>query len=167
MITALKVAHQEKWKRQGMKRELDGLKKEFTKLKGMVHLMVALLNLQNYGVLSEDIQDVFDSQIMEESLEEEEIPQENIVAIPIPGPSMEILWSLQEIPPSLNPSLCLFLLEPAIITSSIPPLRSSPQLLHLLVEDLTQQWRSLRRQWIVRLRWMQWWRPWSNRRMSL
>ena len=43
---------------------------------------------------------------------------------------------LQEILPSLSPSLCLFLLEPVIIMSSIPPLGSSPQLLCLLVEDL-------------------------------
>ena len=105
MITALKVAHQEKRKRQVMKRELNGLKEEFAKLKGMVHLMVASLNLQNHGVPTEDIQDVFDSQIMEESSEEEEIPQENVVAIPVPGPSMEILQTLQEIPPSLNPLL--------------------------------------------------------------
>ena len=81
MITALKVARQEKRKRQVMKRELNGLKEEFAKLKGMVHLMVASLNLQNHRVPTEDIQDVFDSQIMEESSEEEEIPQENVVAI--------------------------------------------------------------------------------------
>ena len=36
MITALKVARKEKAKRQAMKRELDELKGEFTKLKGMV-----------------------------------------------------------------------------------------------------------------------------------
>ena len=91
MIAALKVTRQEKRKRQMIKRELNGLKEEFTKLKGMVHLMVALLNLQNHRVPTEDIQDIFDSQIVEESLEEEEIPQENVVAIPVPGPSMEIL----------------------------------------------------------------------------
>ena len=45
MIAALKVAHREKRKRQVMKRELDRLKEEFAKLKGMVCLMVALLNL--------------------------------------------------------------------------------------------------------------------------
>ena len=45
MITALKVACQEKRKRQAMKRGLDELKGEFAKLKGMVRLMVALLNL--------------------------------------------------------------------------------------------------------------------------
>ena len=54
-----------------------------------------------------------------------------------PGPSIEILWTLQEIPPSLSPSLHLFLSEPVTITSSIPPLGSSPQLLHLLIEDST------------------------------
>ena len=137
MIAALKVACQEKRKRQAMKRELDWLKEEFAKLKGMVCLMVALLNLQNHGVPTEDIQDIFDSQIMEELSEEEEIPQENIVAIPILGLSMEILQILQEIPPSPSPSLRLFLLEPVIVASSIPPLGSSPQLLRLLVEDLT------------------------------
>ena len=120
-----------------MKRELDGLKEDFAKLKGIVRLTVASLNLQNHGVPTKDIQDVFDSQIVEELSEEEEIPQENVVAIPIPGPLMEILQTLQEILPSPSPSLCLFLSEPAVIASSIPPLGSSPQLLHLLVEDLT------------------------------
>ena len=70
-------------------------------------------------------------------MEEEEVPQENIVAIPIPGPSMEILQMLQEIPPSPGPLLCQFLPEPVVIASSIPPLGSSPQLLRLLVEELT------------------------------
>ena len=137
MITALKVARQEKRKRQAMKRELDGLKEDFTKLKGMVCLMVASLNLQNHRVLTEDIQDAFNPQIVEESLEDEEIPQENVVAISVPGPLMEILQMLQEIPPSSSPSLQAFLSEPIIIVSSIPPLGSSPQLLHLLVEDST------------------------------
>ena len=119
------------------KRELDELKEEFAKLKGMVHLTVASLNLQNHGTLTEDIQDVFNPQITEESLDEEEVPQENVVAIPVPGPSLEILHTLQEIPPSPGPSLCQFLSEPIIIASSIQPLGSSPQLLRLLVEDLT------------------------------
>ena len=110
-----------------MKRELDKLKGEFAKLKGMVHLTVALLNLQNHGTPTEDIQDVFNPQIIEESSEEEEVPQENIVAIPIPGLLMEILQTLQEIPPSPGPLLRQFLSEPIIITSSIPPLGSSPQ----------------------------------------
>ena len=52
MVTALKVAHKEKMKRQAMKRELDKLKGEFAKLKGMVCLTVASLNLQNYGTLT-------------------------------------------------------------------------------------------------------------------
>ena len=69
--------------------------------------------------------------------EEEEVPQENIVAIPVPGPSLEILHTLQEVPPSPGPSLRQFLAEPIVIASSIPPLGSSPQLLHLLVEDST------------------------------
>ena len=53
MVAALKVACQEKGKRQVMKRELDVLKGEFAKLKGMVHLMVASLNLQNHGTPTE------------------------------------------------------------------------------------------------------------------
>ena len=90
MVAALKVACQEKRKRQAMKRELGELKEEFAKLKGMVHLAVASLNLQNNGFPTEDVQDVFNPQVMESSSSEEEVPQENIVAIPVPGPSMEI-----------------------------------------------------------------------------
>ena len=120
-----------------MKRELDELKEEFAKLKGMVRLTVASLNLQNHGTPTEDIQDVFNPQIVEESSDEEEVPQENIVAIPVPGPSLEILHMLQEIPPSPGPSLRQFLSEPIVIASSILPLGSSPQLLHLLIEDST------------------------------
>ena len=119
MVAALKVARKEKMKRQAMKRELDKLKGEFAKLKGMVRLTVALLNLQNHGTLTKDIQDVFNPQIVEESSEEEEVPQENVVAIPVPGPLLEILHTLQEIPPSPGPSLCQFLLEPVMIASSI------------------------------------------------
>ena len=100
-------------------------------------MTVASLNLQNHGTPTEDIQDVFNSQIIEESSDEEEVPQENVVAIPVPGPSLEILHTLQEIPPSPSPLLCQFLSEPIVITSSVPPLGSSPQLLRLLVEDLT------------------------------
>ena len=137
MIAALKVARKEKMKRQAMKRELDELKGEFAKLKGMVHLTIASLNLQNHGTPTEDIQDVFNPQIVEESLEEEEVPQENVVAIPVPGLLLEILHTLQEIPPSPGPLLRQFLSEPIVIASSIPPLGSSPQLLRLLVEDLT------------------------------
>ena len=74
---------------------------------------------------------------MEELSDEEEVPQENIMAIPVPGPSLEILHTLQEIPPSPGPSLHQFLSEPIIIASSIPLLGSSPQLLRLLVEDST------------------------------
>ena len=137
MIAALKVACKEKAKRQAMKKELDELKGEFAKLKGMVCLTVASLNLQNHGTLTEDIQDVFNPQIVKESSDEEEVPQENVVAIPVPGPLLEILHTLQEIPPSPGPSFCQFLSEPIVIASSIPPLGSSPQLLRLLVEDLT------------------------------
>ena len=100
-------------------------------------MTVASLNLQNHGTPTEDIQDVFNPQIVEESSDEEEVPQENIMAIPVPGPSLEILHTLQEIPPSPGPSLCQFLLEPIIIASSIPLLGSSPQLLGLLVKDST------------------------------
>ena len=136
MVAALKVAHKEKMKRQTMKRELDKLKGEFAKLKGMVRLTVASLNLQNHGTPTKDIQDVFNPQIMEES-SEEEVPQENAVAIPIPSLSLEILHTLQEIPPSPGPLLCQFLSEPIVIASSIPLLGSSPQLLCLLIKDST------------------------------
>ena len=85
----------------------------------------------------EDIQDIFNPQIVEESSEEEEVPQENIVAIPVPSPSLEILHTLQEIPLSPGPLLCQFLSEPIIITLSILLLGSSPQLLCLLVKDST------------------------------
>ena len=137
MIAALKVARKEKVKRQVMRKELDELKGEFAKLKGMVCLTIASLNLQNHGTPTEDIQDVFNPQIVEESLNEEEVPQENVVAIPVPGPSLKIFHTLQEIPPSLGPSLRQFLSEPVVIASSILPLGSSPQLLHLLIEDST------------------------------
>ena len=90
-----------------------------------------------HGTPTEDIQDIFNPQIMEESSDKEEVPQENVVAIPVPGPSMEILQTLQEILPSPGLSLRQVLSEPIIIASSIPPLGSSPQLLHLLVEDST------------------------------
>ena len=83
MVAALKVARKEKVKRQAMKRELDELKGEFAKLKGTVRLTVASLNLQNHGTPTEDIQDVFNPQIVEESSDEEEVPQENVVAIPV------------------------------------------------------------------------------------
>ena len=137
MIAALKVARKEKMKRQAMKRELDELKGEFAKLKGMVWLTIALLNLQNHGTPTEDIQDVFNPQIVEESSDEEEVPQENVVTIPVPGLSLEILHTLQEIPPSPGPSLRQFLSEPVVIASSIPPLGSSPQLLRLLIKNST------------------------------
>ena len=137
MVTALKVACKEKMKRQAMKKELDDLKGEFAKLKGMVRLTVVPLNLQNYGTPTEDTQDIFSPQIVEESSEEEEVPQENAVAIPIPGLLLEILHTLQEIPPSLGPLLHQFLSEPIIIALLIPPLGSSPQILRLLVEDST------------------------------
>ena len=137
MVAALKVARQEKRKRLVMKKELSELKEEFSKLKGMVRLAVALLNLQNNGFPTEDVQDIFNPQVMESLLLLEEVPQENIVAISVPGPSMEIPQTLQEIPPSPGPSLWAFLSQPIVIASSIPLLGSSPQLLRLLVKDLT------------------------------
>ena len=120
-----------------MRRELDNLKEDFAKLKGMVRLVVASSNLQNNGFPTEDIQDVFNPQTMEESLSEEEVPQENLVPISIPDLSMVIPQMLQEIPPSPGPSLQAFLSQPVVIALSIPPLGSSPQLLRLLVEDST------------------------------
>ena len=99
-------------------------------------MTVASLNLQNHRTPTEDIQDVFNPQIVEESSDEEEVPQENIVAIAVPGLLLEILHMVQEIPPSPGPSLCQFLSEPIVIASSIPPLGSSPQLLRLLIKDL-------------------------------
>ena len=137
MVAALKVACKEKMKRQAMKRELDKLKGEFAKLKGMVCLTVASLNLQNHGTPTEDIQDVCNPQIVEESSDEEEVPQENVMAITVPGLLMEILHKLQEILPSPGPSLRQFLSEPIIVASSIPLLGFSPQLLRLLVKDST------------------------------
>ena len=135
MVAALKVACQEKRKRLAMKKELSELKKEFGKLKGMVRLAVALLNLQDNGFPTEDVQDIFNPQVMESLSSQEEVPQENVVTIPVPGPLMEIPQTLQEIPLSLGPSLQAFLSQPFVIVSSIPPLGSSPQLLRLLVED--------------------------------
>ena len=46
---------------------------------------------QNHRTLTEDIQDVFEPQIVEELSEDEEIPQENVVANPVPGLLMEIV----------------------------------------------------------------------------
>ena len=109
-----------------MKRELEELKGDFAKLKGMVRLAVASLNLQSNGFPTEDVQDVFNPQVTEESSSEEEVPQENIVAIPVPGLSMEFPHTLQEIPPSPGLLLQAFLAQPVVIASSIPPLGSSP-----------------------------------------
>ena len=94
IIAALKVACQEKRKRQAMRRELDNLKEDFAKLKGMVHLVIASSNLQNNRFPTEDIQDVFNPQTMELSLSEEEVPQENLVPISIPDLLMVIPQTL-------------------------------------------------------------------------
>ena len=50
MVAALRVACKEKMKRQAMKRELDELKGEFAKLKGMVRLTVASLTGGRGGI---------------------------------------------------------------------------------------------------------------------
>ena len=105
VVAALKVARQEKRKRLAMKRELGELKEEFAKLKGIVCLVVASSNLQNNRFPTKDIQDVFNPQVTKSSSSEEEVPQENIVAIPVPGPSLEIPQTLQEIPPTPGLSL--------------------------------------------------------------
>ena len=108
MLEAIKVAHQEHKERLRMERELEELKEDYAKLKGMAHLVVAAQNLQSNGFPTEDIEDVFNPRITEElSLSDEEIPQENLSPIPIPGPSFHIPQMLVEISPS--PSLRAFL----------------------------------------------------------
>ena len=113
MVAALKVAYQERKKRQAMRRELDELKEEFLKLKGMVHTAAAMVNIQNDSFPTAHIVDIFGIVI-------------------IFGPQM--LW---EIPLSPIPLLWAFLSQPVIIMLSVSPLGSSPQLLCLLIEDLT------------------------------
>ena len=132
---AYRVAHRERKERLRMKEELDELKGDFAKLKGMVRLAVAAQNLNNNGFPTEDIPDVFNSRIVEELSSDEEVPEENQKAIPVPGPLFHIPETLVEIPPSPSPSLRAFLAQPIVIASSIPPLGTSPQLLQLLVED--------------------------------
>ena len=135
MVEVFKVACQERKKRQTMRRELDELKEEFVKLKGMVHSAVATVNIQNNSFPTEHIVDVFNPQIIEEMSSVKEVPQENLVPVPVPGPLLEIPQMLWEILPSPSPSLRAFLSEPVVITSSIPPLGTSPQLLRLFMED--------------------------------
>ena len=81
--------------------------------------------------------DIYGPQLKREVSSDEEVPQENVVAIPVPGLSMEIPQMLQKILPSLSPLLWAFLSQPIVVASSIPPLGSSPQLLHLLIEYST------------------------------
>ena len=131
----LKVTHWERKERLKMKKELDKLKEDFTKLKGMAHLAITALNLQNNRIPPQDIVDIFDSQIVEELLSKEEVPEENLVPVPVPGPSFDVPNTLWEILPSPSLSLRAFLSEPIILASSIPPLGMSPQLLQLLMED--------------------------------
>ena len=132
---ALQIARRERKERLRMKTELDELKEDFAKLKGMVRLAVAAQNLNNNGFPTEDIQDVFNPRLVEESSSDEEVPEENLVPIPVPGPSFEVLETLREIPPSPTLSMRAFLSQPVVIASSVPLLGSSPQLLRLLVED--------------------------------
>ena len=100
-----------------------------------MHSVVAAVNLQPNGFLTENIINVFNPQIIEEVLSVKEVPQENLVSIPVPGLSLEIPQTLWEILPSPSLLLRAFLSEPVAIASSIPPLGTSPQLLQLLVED--------------------------------
>ena len=116
-------------------KELNELKEDFAKLKGMVHLVIAAHDLQNNSIPPEDVVNVCDSQIVEESLSKEEAPEENLVPVPVPGSLFDIPDTLWEIPPSPSSSLQAFLSEPIIIASFIPPLGTSPQLLQLLIED--------------------------------
>ena len=124
----LKIACWERKERLKMKKELGELKEDFTKLKGMVRLTVIAFNLQNNRVPLQDIADVFNSQIMESSSSKEEVPEENLVPVPVPVPGLlfEIPNTLWEIP--LSPSLLLwaFLSEAIITTSSILKLGTSP-----------------------------------------
>ena len=132
MSNAIKVTRQERKERLRMERELEELKEDYTKLKGMVHLVVAAQNLQSNGYPTEDLVDVFNPRITEDSSSDEEIPQENFSPIPVPGLSFRIPETLVSISPS--PLLRAFLSQPVIVASSILPLGSSPQLLRLLVE---------------------------------
>ena len=136
LTEALKIARWERKERLAMKKELDKLKEDFAKLKGMVRLAVAAQNLQSNGFPTEDVVDMFNPWIIESSSSsDEEVPQENLVLVLVPGPSFEIPQTLWEISPSPSPSLRAFLSEPIVIASSILPLGTSPQLLQLLVED--------------------------------
>ena len=126
MTDTIKITCQERKERLRVEKELNDLKEDFAKLKGMVHLVVASLNLQNNGFLTEDIQDIFNPCIVEELSLDEEVPQENLVPVPVPGPLFEVPNTLWEIPLSPSPLLQTFLSEPVIIASSIPPLGSSP-----------------------------------------
>ena len=59
MVEALKVACQERKMRQMMRKELDELKEEFAKLKGMVRTAVATVNIQNDGFPTVHMVEVF------------------------------------------------------------------------------------------------------------
>ena len=109
MTDTIKIAHLERKERLRVEKELNNLKEDFAKLKGMVCLVVASLNLQNNGFLTEDVQDIFNPCIMEESSSsDEEATQENLVPVPVPGLSFKVptTW---EIPPSPSPLLQAFL----------------------------------------------------------
>ena len=76
----------ERKERLKMKKELDKLKEDFAKLKGMVHLTVTAFNLQNNGIPPQDIANIFNSRIMESSSSKEEVPEENLIPVPVPSP---------------------------------------------------------------------------------
>ena len=86
-----------------MGRELKELKEDFTKLKGMVRLMVTSHNQEISGRPSDPIEDEF-SKIVEE-LPKEEVPEENLILVLVPGLSFHVPETLVEIP--LSPCLPL------------------------------------------------------------
>ena len=114
-----------------MRKELDELKEEFTKLKGMVRTAVATVNIQNDSFPTVHIVDAFGTvniygpQMEKGVSSDEEVPRENVMAIPVPGPLLEIPQMLWEILSSPSPSLQAFLSELVVVVSSILPLGSS------------------------------------------
>ena len=90
-------------------------------------MTVAAHNLNSKGFPIEDIEDIFNLQIVEESLEEEEVPEENLDPVPVPVPSFQIPETLVEILPS--PLLRAFLAQPFMVATSILLLGTSPQML--------------------------------------
>ena len=73
MMEALKEAHRErKWK-QMMKRELDELRGQFIKLKEMVHIAFAAVNIQNDDFPTVHIVDIFGPQMVGDPTESKSI----------------------------------------------------------------------------------------------